>query len=268
MIGDQEFNIKAESTWTNPAVRSLQDLYDWILVSLGAPLVTVELSQEQLNLAVQNSLEKYTKYAYFGPDKYLVVNVNKYEHGRGINLAEFDVASVKDVSFQRDNAFLMSGDLFWSSYAFLGQGGGYPFLNNSGNSFTGSWVTWHNVHEFFELSKRMTGSNPDWQYDKMTKYLKLMPEPKPRNGQPHVILCTCQCIPPLHELYGNEYVKRLALAYAKILLGTVRKKFQGVQLPGGGTIDTSIGDEGREELKEIMDGIIKDESKGQCAYII
>ena len=51
----------------------------------------------------------------------------------------------------------------------------------------------------------------------------------------------------MEEYFGNEFCRRLILAEAKILLGTVRKKFSGINLVGGGQIDTSIGDEGREE---------------------
>lgn len=113
----------------------------------------------------------------------------------------------------------------------------------------------------------MCGSNPDFTYDYQTKYFKLMPEPC-MNKTYNCILLTCQVIPPYEVLYGNEYVKKLALAYAKILLGTIRKKFSGINLVGGGQLDTSIGDEGKEELNQIMENIIKDEGKGQCCFIV
>lgn len=270
---DESIDIKAESSWIDPAVKSKKQLIDWILTMLGHPLVTVELNEDQLNVCIQNALEKYTKYAYFGADKYLVVDLNLYESGHGLNLKDYNIAAVKDISLPRDNAFASGGDLFWGAYAFLGQGNGiYPMFNNAGTTpMMGNWVTWHAVSEFFDLTKRMTGSNPDWQYDKTTKYMKLMPEPKHhchnrRHG--NCILLTCQVMPSYEELFGNEYVKRLALAYSKILLGTIRKKFSSVQLVGGGQIDTTIGDEGKEELNQIMENIIKDEGKGQCCYIV
>lgn len=71
--------------------------------------------------------------------------------------------------------------------------------------------------------------------------------PEPHAHRDRYILLTCNVQPPVEEYYGNEYVRRLVLAEAKILLGTVRKKYSSVQLIGGGTIDTTIGDEGREE---------------------
>ena len=269
MHDEDEVKIKAESSFIDPAVKSLKQLKDWILTMLGYPLVTVELNDDQLNICIQNALEKYTKYAYLGADKYLVVDMNFYEPGRGLNLSRFNIQSVKDISLPRDNAFSQGGDLFWGAYAFLGQGNGvYPMFNNAGTTPTmGNWVTWHAVTEFFDLTKRMTGSNPDFQYDPVTKYLKLMPEPRVHREH-NCMLLTCQVIPPYEVLYGNEYCKKLSLCYAKMLLGTIRKKFSSVQLVGGGQLDTTIGDEGKAEYDQIMENIIREEGKGQCCFII
>ena len=88
-----------------------------------------------------------------------------------------------------------------------------------------------------------------------------MPEPK-CNRSDNFILLTCNQEPPIEDYYGNEYVRRLVLAEAKILLGTVRKKFQNINLVAGGSIDTSIGDEGKEEKAAILENIIKEESCG------
>jgi hypothetical protein len=51
-----------------------------------------------------------------------------------------------------------------------------------------------------------------------------MPEPKCVN-QDRYILLTCNVEPPLEEYYGNDTVLQLALAEAKMLVGTIRKKF-------------------------------------------
>lgn len=123
----------------------------------------------------------------------------------------------------------MNNDIFWGYPNFImNGGGGYPFFGNSGNNFVGAWTTWHNLNEFFELTRRMCGSNPQYRYDKPTGRLFLMPEPKVKDNMHKYALLTCEVEPPLEELYGNEYVKRLVLAYAKILLGNIRKKFQSV----------------------------------------
>ena len=52
-----------------------------------------------------------------------------------------------------------------------------------------------------------------------------------------------------------------------MLLGTVRGKFQNITLLGGGTVDTTIGDRGREEWDKLIEEIQKDESRGQTWVI-
>jgi len=91
--------------------------------------------------------------------------------------------------------------------------------------------------------------------------------PKPCQNRHENILITCEVEPPPEELFGNEYVKRLFLAYLKIQLGIVRKKFSSVQLIGGGQIDITIGDEGKEELDKCMEDLRSSESFGNIAIV-
>lgn len=275
-IDNKDLDVKAESTWVNPAIKHLNELKDWILTKLGYPLITVELTDSQLNSCIADALAVYTKYAY-NPPRYLIVNTRFYKHKcpececnpdfiEGLDLTEYNIQQVKDISLQRDNVFGLANDMFFSPYAFFGQGVGSPMFGLGGQSYVGTWTTYHNIHEWFDLAKRMMGSNPDWQYDKNTKHLKLFPAPHDHNRD-HFILLTCQCEEPVERYYGNEYVRRLALAESKILLGTIRKKFQNITIVGGGAIDTTIGDEGREEKQQIMENIIKAEGAGQCCII-
>ena len=257
---DQLEKIKPDSTWLDTGIKTLEQLKSWILIKLGAPLLTVELSEEQLDVCIHDGISLYSKYAY-RPERYLAVNLKFYKPGVGLDLSDFKIMSVKSMSVPRDNVMGQYGDMFFGPYSFFGQGQGFPFFHNSMGNYVGAWTTYQCMVEFFQLSKEMMGNNPDFFYDKETRLLTLMPEPKCRGDQ--VILLTCNCDPEPSEYYGNEYCRRLILAEAKILLGTVRKKFSGVNLVGGAQIDTSIGDEGREEKQAALDDLIKSESKGQ-----
>lgn len=260
----QDLSADPNSTWLNQGIHTLQDLKDWILIKLGAPLLTVELNDQQLNACIGDAIQLYSKYAY-RPEQYLTINLKYYKPGKGIDLTNFKIMSIKDISFQRDNIFGFGQDMFFGAYAFMGQGQGSPFFGYGSGNTVGAWTTYHACHEYFDLTKRMLGSGPDWQYDRYTKHLRLMPEPRYKHD--HFILLTCNVEPPLDEYYGNDVVKNLSLAEAKILLGTIRKKYSGTQLLGGGTIDSEIGSEGKEERDRILENLIKDESRGQCFYI-
>ena len=257
--------ISPESTWLNPSIRTLEQLKSWILIKLGYPTLTVELTDEQLDVAIHDAISLYSKYAYT-PEKYLVLNMKYYEPGKGFDLGEFNVMSVKAISLPRDNIMGQYGDMFFGPYAFFGQGTGFPFFQQGAGNYVGAWTTYHNVVEFFNLSKEMMGNNPDFQYDKFTKRLVLMPEPR-GSSMGQCMLATCACEPPMEEYFSNEYCRRLILAEAKIALGIIRSKFQNVSLPGGGSIDTSIGDKGEQEKQAALEDLQKSESKGQFCVI-
>ena len=266
-IKTDDLNVNPDSTWLNPGIQCIQQLKDWVLTKLGYPLITVELTDSQLNSCIADAISVYSKYAYT-PEKYLIVNTKFYVPGKGINLIDYNIMSIKDISFQRDNLFGLTGsDMFFGPYAFFGQGVGSPAFGLGSQSYVGTWTTYHNIHEWFDVTKRMMGSNPDWQYDRRTKILRLMPEPNNAGKQDRFILLTCNQEPPIEDYYGNEYVRRLVLAEAKILLGTIRKKFQNINLIAGGSIDTSIGDEGKEEKQAAMEDLQRAESKSQCWFI-
>lgn len=50
-------------------------------------------------------------------------------------------------------------------------------------------------------------------------------------------------------------------------MGDIRKKFQNVQLLGGGTVDTSIGDVGREEWDKAIEELRSSESFGNIMIV-
>ena len=64
--------------------------------------MTVELTDEQLDVCIHDGISLYSKYAYT-PERYLILNLKYYEPGKGIDLHEFKVMSVKQISLPRDN---------------------------------------------------------------------------------------------------------------------------------------------------------------------
>ena len=256
--------IDPNDTWLNQKIDTLQKVKDWILTSLGYPLLTIELDDNQLNTCIGNAIRIFTRYEYH-PESYLTVNLKYYKPGEGLDLHGFNIMSVKDIATQRDNVFGCQPDMFFGMYAYMGQGQGSPMFNMGNQNPVGMWTLWHNAHEFYDLSKKMCGSNPNFQWDKVTQHLRLIPEPRFKGD--HYILLTVNAELPISEYYVNDTVLRLALAEAKMLLGTVRKKFQGTALLGGGTLDTEIYNEGKEEKDKILEELISRESKGQCFYV-
>ena len=260
--------VSGESTFIHQQIKAKEQAIDWILSMLGYPLITAELNESHLNTALSNAIQTYTEYAYF-PDQYILEWTCNYEDGLGFNMAKYNASSVSEIEVGRRDMCWFDWPLFTNRRGYQGSG-----------TWAGSFITYHNLVEFREMARRLLAADYDFQYSRRTKYLTLFPPPpKPpkrelfsfpqdppdedqrRRGVPVVI--TAQIEPPLHELYGDILVRRLALAWAKIILGQVRGKFEGITLPGGGNVSKEIGAEGKEELEKLEEKIKTDRSKGQ-----
>lgn len=270
---EKEFNIDPYSTWLHPGTREFEQVKQWIITSLGYPSTTIEITDSQLCVAIGNALRIFTKYKYY-PPKYLVLDLFHYKHGThpndvnaGLDLTPFKVMSVREIGYQRDNMMGYGMDMFFSPYSYMGQGAVGPFFGMGNGNAVGSFVTYQCMNEWFDMVKRMCGSNPDFQYDKTSRKLHLMPEPQCAGKSHRFIVATCFVEPPLETLLGEDYFLRLALAESKIIVGMVRKKFSGTQLLGGGQIDTEIFNEGKEERDKLIEEIQKCEGIGQSFFL-
>ena len=280
-----QLDVKAESTFLKPSIDSKQKLIDWVMTMLGAPLVTVELNETQFDAIIGDAVELYTKFAWFG-EKYLLLDLNEYEPGKGFDTSKYRITSVRDMATTRDTLYgVAMSDPFFGFNAWIngGNGAGWGFsggiLGGSGigntNGFGWNWgggfVSYQCAQEFLQTAHKRTGLNPDFQFDHLHQRLIVFPEPrKPRKMMKfrRWVLITCEVEPTMEELYGNNFLKRIVLAKAKILLGTIRSKFQNVQLVGGGNIDTSIKDEGQAELDKVLEEIRSSEAVGSLWYFV
>jgi hypothetical protein len=259
----------ASSTFLRPHIRTLDDMIHYAQIKLGYPLQTVELTREHYEIALQEALELYTKFASFDVED-IVVSLERYDPKLGLDLSEYRIADIHDISFRRDAFLQMWGcDWFFGPYGMMNSYAGqgiFPGGNGAGLGNQG-WVSLHNLHEFIEMANRVTGSSPQWRFFRNSQRLKITPTPKLKHPCKDNILITCECEPPVEELLGNEYVKKLFLAKCKIQLGDIRKKFQSVQLLGGGTLDTSIGEQGQVEWDKYTEELRQSEAYGNLCML-
>lgn len=100
---------------------------------------------------------------------------------------------------------------------------------------------------WLDLTYQMTGKGFEWDYNPRTKLLHLNPDPiayfnltpgAEYNGDEGCwIICECFCLRPEEQQYGETWVKRMALAKAKIFIGNLRTTYSGINLPGGAQIN-------------------------------
>ncbi len=255
-------------TYIDQRITTREDLKDYICRTLGYPLETVELTDEQLEDCIDDATHMWTKWASL-PERFITMPLSNYENANedegideGLDLSDYRVATVKGVEGQ-DTFGMYGSEGIWGISNCMLATGTYPFLGRSfgGTSFSG-FTTMQCAFEFVNMARRMTASYFDFRFNPISQKLVLIPNPNSEDGRYRdtVVCFQVECVPEDADLYGNDYVKRLAVAYAKIRLGTIRAKFQNVTFAGGVTVDAGIGKEGQEELRDLVSKIRGEES--------
>ena len=245
------------STYTNFAIQDLAALNAYILRSLGSPLIIVEITQDQLTDCINDATEYFTKYVTFD-NEYITLDVSLYTQDVGYQLPS-NVSAI--YALDDSSAGMQGGDvsrLFSIPNAMLNAG--MLFIPHPGGAW--GWASYEISMQYIELVRRMTGGGYQFEYNQRTHLLKLTPDPI-REKQSGFIVVSAHIIRPETQLYGESWVKKYAMALAKIKVGTVRKKYANTQLLGGCTLDTSILDDGKAEKLELETDLA---SRENCAY--
>lgn len=236
------------SDYLNFSIATRDQFRSYILRQLGDPLITVELTSDMIEDCINESVEIFTKYASQEID-YLAYNLSGYT-ASGLLMP----SNVTGVFSLDDNSVGLAGTdvnrLFSIPNSMLNSG--LLVVPNPGEGW--GWMSYHLAMSHLDLMKRILGGGFDFMYNIRTKYLRLIPDPT-REDIAGWIVMGVNVIRPETYQYGEEWVKKYALALAKILLGRVRSKYSGVQLLGGGSLDTGVLTEGKEERDKLIDEI-------------
>jgi hypothetical protein len=260
------------ANYLNFSVKTRDDMKDWICGQLGYPLVQVEITEGQLDMVINDSTEEFTKYVN-QEEKYLGLNLSGYAPSEndgdgkmvsagGFILSDYTlgrpmVTGVFDLENSGSGSFGGHNTLFTISNTMWGQGM-LPIPGaTAGGSATGAWVNYELARSYIDLTKRMTASQIQYEFNPREQRLTLIPEPRAAGSgacaSQGFICLGVRTIRPDDQQYGESWCKRFALACAKVVIGNVRSKYEGTQLLGGGAINASIKDEGLSEKVELLD---------------
>lgn len=239
------------SSYCNYSIQTLDALKNYILVNLGYPLVTIELTDEMLATCINESIETFTKYASQDQD-FLAIDLTGYVANSGILLPD----SVTSVMAVNDSSLsLQGGDvnrLFSLPNALMN--GGMLVAPQPGYGQGYSWMNYELAMQNLDLIKRMLGGGFDFNFNVRTKVLKLWPDPALEKIT-GVLVAGVERIRDDTYQYGEQWVKSYALALSKIILGRVRGKYKGTQLLGGANLETDSLAEGQAEKKELFEDL-------------
>tara|TARA_X000001382_G_scaffold2023_2_gene2427 strand:- start:1763 stop:3064 length:1302 start_codon:yes stop_codon:yes gene_type:complete len=110
-------------------------------------------------------------------------------------------------------------------------------------------ISWYILKQWLETRSKMLAIQRSFKFNERTQHINLYPEPKV--GEQFYGVFGAYVEKSVRDVIVEPWVFQYALALTKITIGRIRGKFTNTQLFGGGTLDTSLLQEGLGEKKEL-----------------
>jgi hypothetical protein len=229
---------------------------DYILHMLGAPVLQIELDEQNIDFCIDQALKIVEDYA---PREYFNYYVFITTPGKSVYELPPEVGLVRNVHWKKAGQFaFQASDLdgaipveyFYpgGSYASIQGGLIDPIQPIWGRA--GEWVLYKNYEQMYS---RVSSNIGGWEFVNDTHHIKIYPTP---GGGQKVMVQYLQRMKDWDEV--TQSMQEGALIYAKMILGRIRGKYKnppgpnsGIQLDG----DTLL-QEAREDMKEWRNDLI------------
>jgi len=238
--------------------KAREDIKDFVLLMLGAPVVRVELDEQQLDLAVDQALKVFEDYA---PREYFDYKIIQTTPGKSVYELPPDVGNVRNVYYKEQGQFaFQASDLdgalpieyFYpgGSYASIQGGLIDPIQPIWGRM--GEWVLYKQYEQMFSRTSSNLGG---WEWVGGLRKIKVYPTPQGGRCGKIIIHYIQNC-----KDWDNatEAMQMGALVYAKQMLGRIRSKYSNPPGPNGGMqLDGQILlQEAAEDLKQWREDLL------------
>lgn len=265
----------AGGTTFNPQVTSYDTLSVRIQHQLGAPLINLEISDDQIYTNITDAIEYFTKWAGY-TEEYLVFKSELYIKGVGLKMDDLFTASFEmrtspvtslsagfdyDLSSRRKviDVFEFSkgedtgiNTLFTMEQAMSQQIYSSYMIGNFGFDL----ITWETLKGFIDTRNKVLAMTDQFRFDPRSQILRIIPEPRPNHTYMGVVGCYVER--PIKDTIRERWVQKYALATTKISIARVREKYTGTNMFGGGSVNASLLAEGIKEKEtleqELMNG--------------
>jgi hypothetical protein len=232
----------------------IQQLKDYCQLMLGAPVITLELDEQQLDLAVKNTLKIME---YYAPQEYFRYYTFPATPGKSIYAMPPDVGYIRQVSYREMAEYsFQAADLGGSipiEYFAPGGGGLAPGMIDPIQpiwSRAGEWAVYKGYERMFS---RMSSGIGGWEFVSGYRHIKLYPIPHRAFS---VVVHYMQRCNDWDEV--TMCMQEGALAHAKMMCARIRSKYASLPGPGGGLqLDgDKLLQEGLDEYKQWKEDLI------------
>lgn len=233
------------------SVTSRQGLIDYCLRRLGQPVVEINVDEDQLDERVEDALEFFQEYHFDGVEKVFLKHsitsddiANEY-----IPMGNPVISVVRVLPIPSFDSF--SGGFFNEEYQLR--------LNDLNNFSGSSLIQWQMTQQNFSLIENLFNITPQMLFNRRQNrvYLEADWAEKFKVGD-ILIIEAYRALDPttFTEVWNDMFLKKYTTALIKRQWGENLKKFTGVVLPGGITLDgKTIYDEAVEEIRQIEEEV-------------
>lgn len=236
--------------------RVKEEIRDYVLNMLGAPQVQIELDQQNLDFAVNQSM-KYVE--EFAPRDFFSYYVIDSVPGKSVYKMPPDIGAIRNVYYktqprQAFNANDLGGAIplsYFTGGNYSGLSGGFidPTQPVWGNM--GEWVAYKSYEQMYS---QLSGQIGGWEWVNDHQHIKIYPTPC---GCDRIIIHYLQKCKDWQEVLIS--MQEGALAYAKQILGRIRSKYEGSYGPANSGLrldGTTLLQEANEELRQWKEDLI------------
>lgn len=235
------------------SIRKLQspdDLIQYALRSLGAPVINIEIEYEQCLDRIDDTLQKFILGHFDGVSEiWKPYVITTHDVSRGYLLMPDNVVSIRQIIDPFPNDGSNPNEAFERINYQLAQS---DWLKNVLDNSAGL-ASWEIGMQRLELIKHYFSPDPAFRYNHITRQFFIDHPIAP--GQ-FMFFNVYESIDPSEaiDVFNNEWVKRYAKAMVGMQWGANIRKYEGVQLPGGLTLNGQrIYEEFKQEV-ERLDG--------------
>lgn len=234
------------------AVNSRQSLKEYCLRALGAPVLEINVDDDQLEDRIDEALEFFRLYHYDGIEKvYLKHQITQEDRdNRYIPMSEliYGVERVLPITSGASS----SKNIFDLQYQLR--------LNDLYDLTSTSVIYYSTVMSHLSMLDLMLNGHIIWRFNRFQDrlHLDINWEQHTEVGQWVIVECYRAMDPTVYtRLWSEPWLKHYVTALFKKAWATNLKKFSGMQLPGGVTIDgNAMYDEAQSEIKDLEDELM------------
>lgn len=229
------------------AVTSREQLKQWALRSLGAPVVQINVAEEQLQDRLDEAIAYFQLYHYDGIERMYLKHQITAENveTQTIELPDFVYGVRRVIPFTQGS---QSQNLFDIQYQMR--------LNDMYEITNTSLVNYTMVNQHISMMDQLLNGYPQFEFNRLGNRLQLeITKSKLIPGIYIMLECYRALDPELNlKMYDEPWLKQYVEALFKKQWSSNLKKFQNMQLPGGVMIDgQSMYLEATQEVQQLED---------------